>query len=278
MRPTCCPRLAAASGSDTARCWTTCSSMGLEDSYEPATRGRLMGTFAEDCARHFDFTRADQDAYAIASTTRAQAAIREGRFDWEVAAVAVPGRGGERQVLQDEQPLKAQLDKIPGLKPAFAKDGTVTAANFQFHLRRRRGLGADAPLHRRGPRPHAAGHRVWPRHACPGAGVVHHRSGRRHAQAHRTPGLGRPGRGPVGDQRGLCGGHDGRHARTLHPSREGQCARRCLCAGPPHRRLRRPHHRHAAGRLAPPRALRRGVASLCIGGGEATALALELPA
>ena len=102
---------------------------GLEDSYEPATRGRLMGSFAEDCARHFDFSRADQDAYAIASTTRAQAAIREGRFDWEVAAVAVPGRGGERQVLQDEQPLKAQLDKIPGLKPAFAKDGTVTAAN-----------------------------------------------------------------------------------------------------------------------------------------------------
>ena len=102
---------------------------GLEDRYSAATNGRLMGTFAEDCAKHFTFTREAQDAFAIASTTRAQAAIREGRFAWEVTPVTVPGRGGDKHITQDEQPLKAQLDKIPGLKPSFAKDGSVTAAN-----------------------------------------------------------------------------------------------------------------------------------------------------
>ncbi len=102
---------------------------GLEDSYLPETRGRLMGTFAEDCAARYTFTREAQDAYAIASTTRAQQAIREGRFDWETTAVTVSGRGGDTQVTQDEQPLKAQLDKIPKLKPAFSKTGSVTAAN-----------------------------------------------------------------------------------------------------------------------------------------------------
>lgn len=103
---------------------------GLEDAYAPDTRGRLMGTFAEDCARHHGFSRAQQDDYAVASTLRAQQAIREGRFDWEVAPVTVAGRGGASvEVTQDEQPLKAQLDRIPTLKPAFAPDGTVTAAN-----------------------------------------------------------------------------------------------------------------------------------------------------
>lgn len=102
---------------------------GLEDAYGADTRGRLMGTFAEDCARHHGFTRAQQDDFAVASTTRAQQAMREGRFDWEVAPVSVPARGSRVDVTQDEQPLKAQLDRIATLKPAFAPDGTVTAAN-----------------------------------------------------------------------------------------------------------------------------------------------------
>ncbi|QID16552.1 acetyl-CoA C-acyltransferase [Nitrogeniibacter mangrovi] len=102
---------------------------GLEDRYGKDTAGRLMGTFAEDCARHYDFTRTAQDEFAIASTTRAQAAITSGAFDWEVAPVTVAGRGGDTVVAQDEQPLKARLDKIASLKPAFAKDGTVTPAN-----------------------------------------------------------------------------------------------------------------------------------------------------
>ncbi len=102
---------------------------GLEDRYTQEHKGRLMGTFAEDCAAHFDFSRRAQDEFAIASTTRAQAAIQDGSFAWEVAPVTVAGRKGDTVVDRDEQPLKAQLDKIGGLKPAFKKDGTVTAAN-----------------------------------------------------------------------------------------------------------------------------------------------------
>lgn len=102
---------------------------GLEDAYAPETRGQLMGQFAEECAAEFGFSREAQDAYAIASTTRAQAAIQQGAFAWEVAPVREVVRGREFVVSQDEQPLKAQLDKIPALKPAFKPDGTVTAAN-----------------------------------------------------------------------------------------------------------------------------------------------------
>jgi acetyl-CoA C-acetyltransferase len=102
---------------------------GLEDRYSAASNGRLMGTFAEDCARHYGFSREEQDAFATASTRRAQTAMNEGLFEWEIAGVPVPTRGGERIVTQDELPPKVQLDKIATLKPAFAKDGTVTPAN-----------------------------------------------------------------------------------------------------------------------------------------------------
>lgn len=102
---------------------------GLEDSYSKENKGRLMGTFAEDCAGHFSFTRQAQDEFAISSTTRAQAAIEGGAFTWEVVPVTVSGRKGDVLVTKDEQPLKAQIDKIPTLKPAFKKDGTVTPAN-----------------------------------------------------------------------------------------------------------------------------------------------------
>lgn len=102
---------------------------GLEDAYAPETRGQLMGQFAEECAAEFGFSREAQDAYAIASTTRAQAAIQQGALAWEVTPVREVVRGREFVVSRDEQPLKAQLDKIPALKPAFKPDGTVTAAN-----------------------------------------------------------------------------------------------------------------------------------------------------
>ena len=102
---------------------------GLEDSYSKENKGRLMGTFAEECASHFSFSRQAQDEFAIASTTRAQAAINNGDFIWEVVPVTVSGRKGDVVVDKDEQPLKAQIEKIPTLKPAFRKDGTVTPAN-----------------------------------------------------------------------------------------------------------------------------------------------------
>lgn len=102
---------------------------GLEDAYAPDTKGQLMGHFAELCASEYRFTRQDQDAFAIESTTRAQRAIQQGAFAWEVEPMRDVVRGRESVVEHDEQPLKAQLDKIPQLKPAFGKDGTVTAAN-----------------------------------------------------------------------------------------------------------------------------------------------------
>ncbi|MFV3308498.1 acetyl-CoA C-acyltransferase [Pseudomonas sp. NY15181] len=99
---------------------------GLEDAYD---KGRLMGTFAEDCAEKYGFTREQQDDYAIASLTRAQKAMSEGRFADEIVAVTVKSGKELRAISEDEQPPKAKLDKIPTLKPAFRDGGTVTAAN-----------------------------------------------------------------------------------------------------------------------------------------------------
>ncbi|WP_022953366.1 acetyl-CoA C-acetyltransferase [Leucothrix mucor] len=99
---------------------------GLEDAYE---KGRLMGTFAEDCAEKYGFTREQQDEFAIRSLGRAKAAIDSGAFEAEITPVTVKSRKGESTIETDEQPHKANIDKIPQLRPAFRKDGTVTAAN-----------------------------------------------------------------------------------------------------------------------------------------------------
>jgi len=99
---------------------------GLEDAYEP---GRSMGTFGEDCAAKYQFTREQQDAFATASVSRAKAATDNGAFAKEITPVTVKDRSGERVVSIDEGPGKIKLDKIPALKPAFKKDGTITAAS-----------------------------------------------------------------------------------------------------------------------------------------------------
>ncbi|SCC92097.1 Acetyl-CoA acetyltransferase [Thiomonas sp. X19] len=119
---------------------------GLEDAYErsPSGGGKAMGVFAESCVSKYSFSRAEMDAFAIASTERSKKANEDGSFDWEMAPVTVAGRGGsgsphalavlgrpgdgEVQINRDEQPFKAKLDKIPGLRPAFKKDGAITAA------------------------------------------------------------------------------------------------------------------------------------------------------
>ena len=98
---------------------------GLEDAYE----GKPMGVYADMIAQEYQFTREAQDAYAIETLRRAQAATESGAFKREIAAVTVKGRDGETQIAIDELPRKARPDKIPSLKPAFNKDGTVTAAN-----------------------------------------------------------------------------------------------------------------------------------------------------
>jgi acetyl-CoA C-acetyltransferase len=99
---------------------------GLEDAYEP---GRSMGTFGEDCAAKYQFSREQQDAFATESVKRAQRAVNEGLFAAEITPVTVPERGGERVVDRDEGPGKIKLEKIPQLRPAFKKDGTITAAS-----------------------------------------------------------------------------------------------------------------------------------------------------
>jgi len=99
---------------------------GLEDAYD---KGRLMGTFAEDTAAKYQFSRQAQDEFAIASVTRAQKAIQQGLFAWEITPLAIKAGKEEKFVETDEQPFKANLEKIPTLKPAFRKDGSVTAAN-----------------------------------------------------------------------------------------------------------------------------------------------------
>ena len=99
---------------------------GLEDAYD---KGKLMGVFAEACAEKYDFSREAQDAYAIDSLTRAQIAIKEGKFKEEIAPVLIRSRKGERMVDTDEQPGRADAEKVPKLRPAFVKEGSVTAAN-----------------------------------------------------------------------------------------------------------------------------------------------------
>jgi acetyl-CoA C-acetyltransferase len=99
---------------------------GLEDAYD---KGRLMGSFAEDCAQQYRFSRQAQDDFAIASLRRAKKANQDGSFAWEITPLAMKLGKDEKFIENDEQPFKANLDKIPGLKPAFRKDGTVTAAN-----------------------------------------------------------------------------------------------------------------------------------------------------
>ena len=99
---------------------------GLEDAYE---RGKAMGVFAEQCVGKYAFTREAMDQFSIASTQRAKAANEDGSFAWEMAPVALAGPKGENVIKADEQPFKAKLDKIPTLKPAFKKDGAITAAS-----------------------------------------------------------------------------------------------------------------------------------------------------
>jgi acetyl-CoA C-acetyltransferase len=98
---------------------------GLEDAYE---RGKAMGVFAEQCVAKYKFSREAMDQFAIDSTQRSKQANEDGSFAWEIAPVTLPGKAGETVIRYDEQPFKAKLDKIPGLKPAFKKDGAITAA------------------------------------------------------------------------------------------------------------------------------------------------------
>jgi acetyl-CoA C-acetyltransferase len=245
---------------------------GLEDAYD---RGRLMGAYAEDCAMQYGFTRQQQDAFAITSLERALAANQDGGFDWETVPVAVRSGTVERVVEHDEQPFKADVGKIPHLKPAFRKDGgTVTAANASSISD-----GAAACVLMRASTAARLG-------APPLARIVGHAT---HAQA---PGLFTTA--PIGALAKLyarCGWDTG--SVDLFEINEAFA----VVAMAAMREHRIPHERlnvhggacalgHPIGASGARIVVtllgalrrtggRRGVAALCIGGGEATALALE---
>ena len=245
---------------------------GLEDAYD---KGRLMGSFAEDCAQKYAFSREEQDRFAITSLQRAQKANKEGWFAWETTPIAIKAGKDEKFVETDEQPFKANLEKIPALKPAFHKDGTVTAANSSSISD---GAAALVMMRRS---------TAEKRHLAPLAVVVGHTT---HAQE--------PGwftTAPVGaiaklfEKTGWSAGqvdlyeiNEAFAVVTMAAMKEH---------GLPHDKVN--VHGGACALGHPIGAsgarivvtligalrkygLRRGVASLCIGGGEATALAIEL--
>ena len=245
---------------------------GLEDAYD---KGRLMGTFAEDCAQSYQFTREAQDAFALRSLERAMRAMREGDFAGEIEPVAVKSGKSEAIVAADEQPPKARPEKIPPLKPAFRDGGTVTAANSSsisdgaaaLILMRR------SEAERRGVKPLATHRR--PRDLRRRAAEFPHRADRRDAPTVREDAAGAP-------IRSIC-------SRSTRPSRSSRW-RRCAISTSPHDKVNvnggacaLGHPIGASGArilvtllaALQARGLERGVASLCIGGGEATAMAIE---
>lgn len=246
---------------------------GLEDAYD---KGRLMGTFAEDCAQEYQFTREAQDDYALGSLSGALEAMKSGAFDDEITPVTVRTRKGELHVNQDEQPGQARPDKIPQLKPAFRKDGTVTAANASSISD-----GAAALVLAARPAAEAAGMPVR-------AHVLGHAS---HAQA--------PGRfttAPVPAARKLLSKigwtvddvdlWEVNEAFAVVPMafmREMGVARHSINVNGGACALGHPIGASGARIIVTllnaleKRDLKRGVAAICIGGGEGTAIAIERP-
>ena len=249
---------------------------GLEDAYRDEHRGRLMGTFADDCARRYGFTRSEQDEYARTSTQRALAACQEGAFVAEMAPVTVPRREGSECVGVDETPFKVRLEAIASLRPAFAPDGTVTAANASSISD-----GAAALVLMRAAEAQARG-------LTPLARIVAHASY-----------AGEPALFPTAPAQAIlalfarCGWQAGdvdlfeineafavvvlaaMRELSLDPQRVNIHGGACALGHP----IGATGARilvtlvHALRRHG----LRRGVASLCIGGGEATAMAVEVP-
>ncbi len=245
---------------------------GLEDAYD---KGRLMGTFAEDCAQAFQFTRDAQDDYALASLTRAQKAIADGSFAGEIAPVTLRSGKTETTVMQDEQPGKAKAEKIRSLKPAFREGGTVTAANSSSISD-----GAAALILMRGSEAESRGLR-------PLAKIVGHATHAQEPHLFATA--------PIGAIRKLADRTGWRLSEVdLFEINEAFAVVTMAAM----RDLDLPHDKvnihGGACALGHPigasgarilvtllaalaqQGLKRGVASLCIGGGEATAMAVEM--
>ncbi|RAU21998.1 acetyl-CoA C-acyltransferase [Paramagnetospirillum kuznetsovii] len=246
---------------------------GLEDAY---AKGRLMGSFAEECADSYKFTREAQDAFAIASLERAQKASTDGSFAGEITPLTLKGRKGDTVIEIDEQPRKAQPDKIPSLKPAFRDNGTVTAANSSSISD-----GAAALVLMRRSEAHKRG-------LSPLATILGHTNFAQAPNLFTTA--------PVGAIKALLD-KIGRKAGDIDLWEINEAFAVVTMAAM--HDLKLPHDRvnihggacalgHPIGAsgarilvtlLAALKqyGLKRGIASLCIGGGEATALAVELP-
>ena len=246
---------------------------GLEDAYDP---GKLMGAFAEDSARDYQFTREAQDAYALRSLARAVEAIGSGAFDGEVVAVEVTGRSGTTLVERDEQPGNAKPDKIPTLKPAFAKDGTITAANASSISD-----GAAALVLARESTARAMGLPVIAR-------IVAHASHAHKPSLFTTAPV--PAMRKVLDKAGwtvadvdLFEVNEAFAVVAMIAAKELSIPDDKLNVNGGATALGHPIGASGARILATllgaltARGLKRGVAALCIGGGEATAMAVELP-
>ncbi|HMF49691.1 MAG TPA: hypothetical protein VK603_13660, partial [Candidatus Saccharimonadales bacterium] len=204
---------------------------GLEDAYEV---GRSMGDFGEQTAEAYQFSRKDQDTYAMETLTRARKAVEGGAFKAEIVSLTVTEKAGPRSIGNDEIPLKVDPAKIPRLKPAFRANGTITPAASSANadgaaaliLARRSLAERDGPADTRRDQ--------GSRHPQPGTAMVHDRADPRDPQATRQGRLERRRRRSVRDQRGLRGDTDGGGARSRHPARQTQHQWRRLCARPPH--------------------------------------------
>ncbi len=229
---------------------------GLEDAYQ---RGKAMGVFAEDCVAKYCFTREQQDEFAIASTERAIKANNDGSFEWEIAPVTVAGKGGDVAISKDEQPFKAKLDKIRGLKPAFKKDGTITAANASSISD---GAAALVMMRQSSAKDGSATDcaRARAHGPCQRARMVFHCTDRRDQQAAEKSRLESERRRSMGNQRSVCRGNDGRDERAETAARQSQRTRRRVCTRPPDRCFGCAHRHHPARRAEKDRrqAWRRG--------------------
>jgi acetyl-CoA C-acetyltransferase len=241
----------------------------LYDGLEDPESGELMGFFAEQCADRFRFTRQQQDAYAAESVRRSLAAIADGAFHAEIVPVEVKGH----IVSEDEGPGRCDLTRIARLKPAFRKGrGHGDRGQCLQHLGRRRRAPSDGQNNGREARPFSARAHPRARHGRPGTRGVHDGTHRRHPAAPRPARMGPGGRRSLRDQRGLRGRGAGRDPGARAPARA--CQRGACALGHP---IGATGARILVTLLHALRARgeKRGIASLCIGGGEATALAIE---
>ena len=244
---------------------------GLEDAYEV---GRSMGDFGEATAETYQFTRADQDAYAMETLKRARKAVEGGAFKAEIAPITVVEKAGPRTVGNDEIPMKVDPAKIPGLKPAFRANGTITPAASSANADGAAAAYPDEAIARR-PRRSAGSRRdQGPCHPQPGTTMVHDSADPGHSKGSRQGRLEGRRRRSVRDQRSVCSGGDGGPARSRNPREKlnvngGACALGHPIGATGARLIVTLLHALEAQNL------KRGIAALCIGGGEATAIAVE---